>query len=99
MAKSASVPANDGEARLPLRTKLGYGTAELGVSAVEMLIQVYLLKFYNVVVGLDEIWTGVALSLAVFWDAVSDPVMGAISDRTKARPANAASTSYPGRLR
>ncbi|MCR9144823.1 MAG: MFS transporter [bacterium] len=71
--------------RLPLRAKLGYGAAELGITAVEILLQVYLLKFYNVVVGLDEIYTGLALAIAIVWDAVSDPLMGALSDRTRSR--------------
>ena len=71
--------------RLPFRVKMGYGAAELGITAVEILLQVYLLKFYNVVVGLDEIYTGLALAIAVVWDAVSDPLMGALSDRTRSR--------------
>ncbi len=62
---------------------MGYGAAELGITAVEILLQVYLLKFYNVVVGLDEVYTGLALAIAIVWDAVSDPLMGALSDRTR----------------
>lgn len=64
---------------------MGYGAAELGITSVEILLQVYLLKFYNVVVGLDEIYTGLALAIAIVWDAVSDPLMGALSDRTRSR--------------
>ncbi len=98
MAKSERAPTNGDEAKLPLRAKLGYGTAELGVSAVEMLIQVYLLKFYNVVVGLDEIWTGLALAIAVLWDALSDPIMGAISDRTRSRAGKRRVYFIPGAI-
>lgn len=65
--------------------KLGYGAAEFGVVAVETLLQIYLLKFYNTVVGLPALWTGLALALAIIWDAVSDPLMGGLSDRTRAR--------------
>ncbi len=71
--------------RLPFRTKIGYGAAELGITSVEILLQVYLLKFYNVIFGLDEIYTGLALAIAIVWDAVSDPLMGALSDRTRSR--------------
>jgi len=63
--------------RLPWQIKLGYGTAELGLVSVEVLVELYLLKFYNVVVGLPPTYTALALALAVVWDAVSDPVMGA----------------------
>ena len=71
--------------RLRWPTKLGYGAAELGLVAVETLLQIYLLKFYNTVVGLPAMWTGLALALAIAWDAISDPLMGSISDRTRSR--------------
>ncbi len=64
-------------------TKLGYGSAELGLVAVEVLVELYLLKFYNVTVGLAPHLTAAALALAMIWDAVSDPIMGEISDRTR----------------
>jgi len=65
------------------RTKAGYGAVDLGLAAVESLVQIYLLKFYNVVIGLPSTLAGVALALAILWDAVSDPVMGGLSDRTR----------------
>ncbi|MEZ4647273.1 MAG: MFS transporter [Candidatus Eisenbacteria bacterium] len=68
---------------LPWTTKAGYGSAELGLVAVEVLVQVYLLKFYNVVVGLPSALAGLALSVAILWDAITDPVMGGVSDRTR----------------
>jgi len=70
---------------LERRTKLGYGSAEMGLVAAEVLIELYLLKFYNVVVGLAPIWTGLALGIAMIWDAISDPLMGEISDQTAHR--------------
>lgn len=69
--------------RLPVRTKLGYGTAELGFVSVEVLVELYLLKYYNTVLGLAPVWTAAAMAIAVVWDAVSDPIMGGISDRTR----------------
>lgn len=69
----------------PLSTtaKLGFGTAELGQSAAEFFIQVYLLKFYADTVGLAPAIAGLVLALAVLWDAVTDPIMGTLSDRTR----------------
>lgn len=71
---------------LDRRTKLGYGAAEMGLVGAEVLIELYLLKFYHVVVGLDPLWAGLALGVAMVWDAVNDPLMGEISDQT-AHPA------------
>lgn len=72
-------------APLPRTAKAGYGTADFGMSAAELLIQLYLFEFYTTVLGLSPLLTGLALGLAVLWDAVSDPVMGLICDRTRSR--------------
>lgn len=74
-----------GEARLPLPVRIGYGVAETGMAAAEVMLQFYLFFFYTGAVGLDPVLTGYALGLAVLWDALVDPVMGALSDRTSSR--------------
>lgn len=84
--------------RLRWPVKLGYGTAELGLVAVETLLQIYLLKFYNTTVGLPAQWTGLALALAILWDAVSDPIMGGLSDRTRTRWGKRRPYLLPGAL-
>ena len=62
-------------------TKAGYGTASIGLGAVELMLQVYLLELY-ILAGLKPSLAGTAIAVAVFWDAVSDPLMGIISDKT-----------------
>ena len=52
---------------LKRRTKAGYGVAEFGLSAAELLLQFYLFEFYTRVVGLEARWAGTALALAVFF--------------------------------
>lgn len=84
--------------RLRWPVKLGYGSAELGLVAVETLLQIYLLKFYNTTVGLPAQWTGLALALALVWDAVSDPLMGGLSDRTRTRWGKRRPYLLPGAL-
>ena len=39
--------------------------------------------FYTKSLGLDPKWAGLAMSLSVFWEAVTEPVMGHISDNTR----------------
>lgn len=65
--------------------KAGYGSAELGMSAAEVVLQIYLLIFYTQHVGLSAELAGYALALAVLWDAITDPIMGFVSDRTRTR--------------
>lgn len=67
---------------LSWRVKAGYGATDLGLAAVETLLSIYLLNFYNVVIGLPATYTSIALAIAILWDALSDPLMGGISDRT-----------------
>lgn len=66
--------------------KSGYGSAEIGLVSMEVMLQVYLLELY-VSAGLSPALAGTALALAVVWDAVSDPLMGVVSDRTRATSA------------
>lgn len=68
------------------RLKSGYGVAEVGLTAMEIMLQVYLLELY-VSSGLDPVLAGIALAAAVVWDAVSDPVMGILSDRMRSETA------------
>lgn len=63
--------------------KAGYAVAETGITAVQLFTQIYLLKYYTEIVGLNSSLAGIALGISVIWDAVSDPLMGRISDKTK----------------
>lgn len=60
-----------------------YGMAELGVNCVEIFFRLHLLVFYTNVVGLNPSLAGLALGLAIFWDALLDPLVGNWSDRTR----------------
>ncbi len=73
----------DARAGVPLVVKAGWGAGELGMTAAEFFVQVYLLKLYTEGVGLEPGAAGLALALAVAWDAAADPLVGALSDRTR----------------
>lgn len=53
--------------------------------ACEILIRLYLLIFFTDVVGLDPKLAGTAAAVAILWDAITDPLMGVVSDRTESR--------------
>ena len=67
---------------LSLATQVGYATAESGINTVETVLRLYLLAFYTDRIGLDADLAANAAALAIVWDAITDPVMGVISDRT-----------------
>jgi hypothetical protein len=85
--------------KLRLHTKLGYGTAELGVLAVETLARLHVLKFYTDVVGLRAELAGGAAALAIAWDAFVDPLVGLASDRTRSSDGAAQAVARRGRHR
>ena len=70
---------------LSLRFKCGYAAAEAGINATEILIRLYLLNFYTDMVGLSPWYAGLAGFIGLIWDAITDPIIGQISDRTQGR--------------
>lgn len=78
-----SLPAN--RTRLPLRTKIMYGAGDIGVALSGSAIGTYLLFFYTDVAGLGVGLAGLVSGIARFWDAIVDPPMGYLSDKTRSR--------------
>lgn len=68
-----------------LKIQVGYGFAELGVSAIESFLRLYLLIYLTNSIGLSAHLAGYAVSIGILWDAFADPLMGKISDRTNSR--------------
>ncbi|MCX7809625.1 MAG: MFS transporter [Leptospiraceae bacterium] len=56
------------------------GTAEYGYFIIEIFIRLYLLKYYTDIVELKPFLASIAISIGILWDAISDPIMGYISD-------------------
>ena len=70
---------------MTLRTKLGYGVGDLGGNLFFTVVSFHLLIFFTDTLGLSPGLAGTALAVARLWDAVTDPLMGMISDRTRTR--------------
>ena len=72
--------------KLPLKTKIAYGVADLGISLLTASIQFFLLFYYTDILGIDPGIAGTALLVGkLTWDALNDPLFGYWSDRTKSR--------------
>ncbi|MGK7891028.1 MAG: MFS transporter [Leptolyngbyaceae cyanobacterium] len=70
---------------LDLRTKLGYGVGELSKEVPGGILVFFLLFFLTDVVGLSPSLAGGVLLVGKVWDAVNDPLVGWLSDRTRSR--------------
>lgn len=70
------------EKGLSLVAKIGYGMGEAGSQCSWALISGYLTLFYTDVVGLMPVAISAILMIARIWDAVNDPMFGAIAENT-----------------
>ncbi len=71
--------------RLSLRVKLGFGICDLGGNLFFTLIGFYLLYFLTDVLHMNAGLAGTALMIGKIWDAVTDPAVGYLSDRTRSK--------------
>ena len=69
-------------ASIPWGHRLAYAAPAFALAVVGIPLYVYLPKFYTDVVGADIALVGFVLLAIRLFDAVSDPVIGALSDRT-----------------
>jgi len=71
--------------RLPFRTKLAYGFGAVAFGVKNNGFDYFLLLFYSQVMGVDAPLVGLALLIALLFDAFSDPVVGYLSDNTHSK--------------
>lgn len=84
MRNETARPA-DAVAPLPRRLRLFYGVGEFGQQFSLMSLSMFLLFFYTDVLKIDPAAAGVLLLIAKFWDAVNDPLMGMIIERSNGK--------------
>lgn len=80
--ENSTPPQNE---RVPFGVKVAYGAVEGSVTLVWTAFALYFLFFLTDVVGISPSTGGMILFAAILWDAVTDPAMGIISDRTRSR--------------
>ncbi|MFP4509994.1 MAG: MFS transporter [Spirochaetaceae bacterium] len=71
--------------RLSTGRKIGYGLGDLYGGGAFFIVSTLYLIFLTDVVGIRPGLAGLVVLIARGWDAVSDPIMGMISDRTDSR--------------
>ncbi len=71
--------------KLSIREKFGYSLGDTASHFVWDLVGFWLLIFYTDIYGLSPATAGVIMFVGSIWDAVMDPVVGILSDRTQSR--------------
>lgn len=72
-------------AKAPLVNKIGYGLGDMSSSMFWKIFTAYLPFFYSTIFGLSLVDATFLMLVTRIWDAVSDPMMGVIADRTSTK--------------
>ena len=71
--------------KLSFFDKVSYGFGDLASNVVFTAVGTYLMFFYTDVFGISAALVGTLFFVTRMWDAISDPIMGMIGDRTQTR--------------
>ena len=71
--------------KLTLKTRLGYGIGDIAICLYWSGVGLYLLYFYTDVVGISPSMAGLIYGIGMLWDALTDPFMGYIAERTRTK--------------
>ena len=75
----------DPAARLPISTILSFCSPTIGVGFMYFLVALYMTPFATDVLVISPAAIGTIFFISRIWDAVSDPIAGFLSDRTRSR--------------
>ncbi|HRK30095.1 MAG TPA: MFS transporter [Tepidisphaeraceae bacterium] len=70
---------------LSIGTKLSAGAGESVINLGVNMPKEFGFVIYNLTLGVNAVLLGFVLAIPRLWDAISDPLMGSISDNTKSR--------------
>jgi len=75
----------NGPYKLSAKEKIGYGLGDTASNLYFQMFINFLLFFYTDVFGIPAAVAGTLFVVSRFWDAVNDPLMGIVADRTNSR--------------
>ena len=71
--------------KVPVGQKAAFGAGHFVLNLLPGVLGVYLQVFILTAFGMDPVWAGLLGGLPRIFDALTDPIMGFISDNTKSR--------------
>ena len=75
----------DSNSKVPFISKFAYGMGDVGCNFSWMFVGNFLMIFYTDVFGISMNAVAVLMLLSRFWDAVNDPIVGSLTDKTNSR--------------
>jgi Na+/melibiose symporter-like transporter len=80
-----AVTASDDGQRLSVVEKVGYGLGDTAANFIFQTMVMFQLAFYTDTFGITAAAAGTLLVVVRVWDAIFDPIMGVVADRTDTR--------------
>jgi len=71
--------------KIPILDKIGYGSGNFSAGVSSQVIGTYLVFYCTAILNIPGSLVGLAVSLSIIWDAITDPLMGYFSDMTKSK--------------
>ncbi|MDY6047107.1 MAG: glycoside-pentoside-hexuronide (GPH):cation symporter, partial [Anaerobutyricum sp.] len=71
--------------KVPLLSKIAYGFGDVGCNFSWMFVGNFLMIFYTDVFGISMAAVSGLMLFSRFWDAINDPIVGGLTDKTKSR--------------
>ena len=81
----SSVSTQDAPSKLPVLEKIGYGLGDAASNLYFQMFMLYISYFYTDVFGISPNAVFWMFLITRIWDAINDPIMGMIADRTETR--------------
>lgn len=73
------------QSKVPFISKLAYGMGDVGCNFSWMFVGNFLMIFYTDVFGISMSAVATLMLFSRFWDAINDPLIGGLSDKTHTR--------------
>lgn len=73
------------QSKVPFISKLAYGMGDVGCNFSWMFVGNFLMIFYTDVFGISMSAVATLMLFSRFWDAINDPIIGGLSDKTYTR--------------
>lgn len=85
MKNSTDASTKAASDRLGMPEKIAYGAGGVLAFSGNQVLMVLMFPLYNIFLGVDPIWIGLVIAMSRIWDAITDPIMGVVSDNTRSR--------------
>ena len=80
-----TIKTNSPKGKVPFISKFAYGFGDVGCNFSWSFVVSFLMIFYTDVFGIGMAAVATLMLVSRIWDAVNDPLIGSLSDRTKSR--------------